>query len=43
MVEVEIVARIRMQVWHERFGIFVECPCRFFEDALTLPVADNIV
>lgn len=43
MMEIDVVARIRMQIGHERLRILVECPRWFLEDALAFTVADDVV
>jgi hypothetical protein len=41
--EVDIVAGIGMDVWHELLGVAEDGPCRLLEDAFAFAVADDIV
>lgn len=43
MMEIYVVARIRMEIGDERARILVKSPRRLFEYALTFTVANNIV
>jgi hypothetical protein len=43
LVKVEIVARIRMKVRHERFGVLIVRRSRLHENSFTLAVADDVV
>jgi len=43
MVEVDVMACIRMQIWHKGPGILVEFPCRLLKDTFAFAITDNVV
>jgi hypothetical protein len=43
MMKINVVARIRVEIWHEGLRVLEEGASRLFEDALALPIADDVV